>query len=112
MENFRIPGANTSLWSIQSSRPVVNITIVSYLLFHAKILPTRSYVGPALELAVQRLRKKHNFNVSLAYVGRDDIRTVPDMIANLYLVAEYYYDKWDRNGIIAFIVPGTLRNMI
>ncbi|GAV09538.1 hypothetical protein RvY_19055-1 [Ramazzottius varieornatus] len=85
----------------------LNITIVSYLFYAADFMPTRPYCGPALELGVQRLRDVYGFNATLRYVGDPAIKSVPDIVANVYRVADFYNNKWDGNGVFAMIVPGT-----
>ena len=98
-------GLNTT-WNIP---PVLNITIVSYIYFHPDLLSSRPFNGPAIELGVQYLRETYNFNVTLQYVGDDSICSVPDLVANVYRVASFFYHRWDRNGIIALVFPGMIQ---
>ena len=84
--------------------PGLNITIISYLFYAADFLPIRPYCGPALELGVQRLRNVYGFNATLKYVGDPSIKNVPDIVANVYRVTDFYFNKWNRNGVFAMIV--------
>ena len=93
-------------WNIS---PVLNITIVSYVYFHQDLVRSRVYNGPGIELGVEYLREAHNFNVTLQYLGNDSIHSTSDMVANVYQVTDFYYNKWDRNGILAMVLPGMMK---
>ena len=102
MSGSVISGLDTT-WKIP---PVLNITIVSYVYFHSDLLLSRVYNGPGIQLGAEYIREAYNFNVTLQYVGHESIRNVPDLVANVYRVASFYYSKWDRNGLIALVLPG------
>ena len=102
MSTSAIHGLNKT-WNIP---PVLNITIVSYVYFYPDLLSSIVYTGPGIQLGVEYLREAYNFNVTLQYVGHESIRNLPDLAADVYRVASFYYHEWDRNGIIAFVLPG------
>ncbi|GAV09530.1 hypothetical protein RvY_19052 [Ramazzottius varieornatus] len=98
-----------SVWRVV---PVLNITIITYIYLHPDILPGLPYTGPGFELGAQHLRERYNFNATLIYVGDENIRSIADLVADVYRVAEFYYGEWDRNGLVALILPGRVLGLL
>ncbi|GAU97190.1 hypothetical protein RvY_08532 [Ramazzottius varieornatus] len=87
--------------------PLLNLTIVTYVLYPAVLLSSRPFIGPALDMAGERLRYLFNFNVTVEYIGSYNWSTVQGMVDNVYLVHQFYEKTWDRNGVVVLLTPGT-----
>ncbi|GAU89906.1 hypothetical protein RvY_02401 [Ramazzottius varieornatus] len=85
---------------------VANVTIVTYVLYPTAFLTSIQFTGPALDMGVERLRNEYHFNVTHRYVGSYNWSTIQGMVENLYLVAKFYYNEWDGNGLFALISSG------
>ena len=84
----------------------VNVTITGLFPTHPLYVTGIQYVLPAFELAIREITVADTLNVTFAPLYSNEIATCVDIMRFYYLVAEYYYTKWDGNGYFVIIGGG------
>lgn len=91
-----------------AERTSMNLTVVSYLMFQPVIQSSRPNLGASFDLGLEMLSQRYQLNATLHYIGSPLVNTTSGMIENLYLISNFYYTQWDKNGVLVLVCPGEL----
>ena len=95
------------LKEVMAAEPLLNLTIVSYLIFPPVIQSSKQFLSTPFDMGLERLRNLYHLNASLYYLGSPTTNTTSGMIEQLYRIPQFYHTQWDRNGLFVLICPGT-----
>ena len=84
----------------------LNITMVAFFASHPLYTAAVQYQVPAFNLAIEDITKAYDFNVTFAPIYLKEVQGCPEMSTYNYLVPEYYYQRWERNGQFILLGPG------
>ena len=88
-----------------------NITMVGLFADDSAPLYTLPFTGPAVDTALQDVRTMFpNISLTFEILRQKEIITCADQVANLDLVAKFYYQKWDHQGVFLIVQPGKLHS--
>ena len=74
-------------------------------------LYTLPFTGPAVDTALQDVRTMFpNISLTFEILRQKEIITCADQVANLDLMAKFYYQKWDHQGVFLIVQPGKLHS--
>ncbi|GAU89482.1 hypothetical protein RvY_02029 [Ramazzottius varieornatus] len=90
-----------------AERTSMNLTVVSYLMFQPVIQSSKPNLGASFDLGLEMLSQRYQLNATVHYVGSPLVDTTNGMIENLYLISEFYYTQWDKNGVLVLVCPGS-----
>lgn len=85
---------------------MLQINVVSFLAQNRNFLSGLPYCAPAFELAAEEISGEYGFNATSVVITRPDLFVCDDLISNVNLISDYFYNKRSENTLTAIFPNG------